>query len=250
MIPLAFWAIYAGGMWFQGLLILGAVIMAWEWEHLCCKRFKLAGLLLATGGVGAAVLGGSQSLWVWLLLFFILVCCGGFRLTRHRDKVVWIIVGACYITVPILALTWVRLGVDNGLGLTLWLFVSVWATDTGAYVCGRMIGGPKLIPKVSPNKTWAGAIGGVVWAMMVGGLYAVWSAHSVVGLVACSIALSVIAQAGDLWESWIKRCFGAKDSGALIPGHGGLLDRVDGLLSAALFVAILCVLREEGILLW
>lgn len=250
MIPLAFLAIYAGGMWFQGVLMLGAAIMAWEWQHLCWGRFEPAGVLLAIGGIGAAALGGSHPVWVWILLFFILVCCSGFWLTRHRDKVVWSIVGACYVTVPILALAWLRLGSDNGLGLTLWLFVAVWATDTGAYVCGRMIGGPRMIPKVSPNKTWAGAIGGVVWAMMVGGLYAVWSAHSVAGLVACSIVLSVIAQGGDLWESWVKRRFGAKDSGALIPGHGGLLDRVDGLLSAALFVAILCVLREEDVLLW
>ena len=250
MIPLAFWAIYAGGAWFQGMAVISAAIMAWEWEQLCCKRFSPAGMLLAVGGIGAALLGGSHPLWVWALLFSVLVCLGGFWFTRRRDNVVWLVVGAFYITLPILALTWLRLDADNGLDLTLWLFVSVWATDTGAYVCGRTIGGPKLMPKVSPNKTWAGAIGGIIWTMMVGGLYAVWSNHSVVGLVVCSIALSLIAQAGDLWESWVKRRFGVKDSSGLIPGHGGLLDRVDGLLSAGLFVAILCVLREENIFLW
>ncbi len=251
MAPLAFLAVYAGGVWFQGLLALGAVVMAWEWETLCCKRFSWAGGVLAVGGVGVVALGAFHPIEALLLIIPILLGVWvGCRGRERRKDLVWLVVGTFYITLPVLALVWIRLGTDSGLNTVLWLFFAVWATDTGGYVCGRTIGGPKLMPRISPNKTWAGLIGGAVWAMMVGVLFALWNEHSIVGLLICSFILALVAQAGDLWESWVKRYFDAKDSGTIIPGHGGLFDRIDGLLSASLYVAVLCALREGNIYLW
>ncbi len=251
MAPLAFLAIYAGGWWFQGVVVAGAVVMAWEWENLCCRRFSSAGALLALTGGGVALLGVYSPVLCFLLIALSLL---GIVALCHRDRrrdMRWLMIGVFYITIPVWALIWIRLSGMDGLVLSLWLFCCVWATDTGAYVCGRTIGGPKLIPRISPNKTWAGLIGGGGWAMLVGGVFAVWNEYSLAGFLLCSLILAFVAQAGDLWESWVKRCFGAKDSSAIIPGHGGLLDRVDGLLFASVFVALLSLLREESmVFLW
>jgi phosphatidate cytidylyltransferase len=148
---------------------------------------------------------------------------------------------------------------DPTLGLTAVLFValSVWATDIFAYVMGRAIGGPLLWPQVSPKKTWAGAIGGLIGGVVAGTLVAYASGNGrlvPVGIVA--LMLSVLTQAGDLFESAVKRRFGAKDAGALIPGHGGLMDRLDGFLVAALAALLIGVLRQgmdapaQGLLVW
>jgi phosphatidate cytidylyltransferase len=124
---------------------------------------------------------------------------------------------------------------EQGLALVLAFFAVVWATDIGAYLVGRSVGGPKLAPAISPNKTWSGAIGGFVCGIIAG--YAVARAMDVsygpVELVAMGALISVVSQIGDLIESWWKRHFGVKDSGSLIPGHGGILDRIDGVLLAS-----------------
>ena len=132
-----------------------------------------------------------------------------------------------------------------------WILAVVWATDIGAYVCGRLIGGPKLAPAVSPKKTWSGAVGGLVWAVVAsGGLY--WAYHhSIAPFVAlAALLLSVISQGGDLFESALKRRYQVKDSGALIPGHGGVMDRFDGLWAAAPVAALFCVILGGGVQHW
>jgi phosphatidate cytidylyltransferase len=136
------------------------------------------------------------------------------------------------------ALVWLR-GDVGGARLILWLMATVWATDIGAFFAGRLIGGPKLAPRISPKKTWAGLIGAMASAGLVGIVadFSVPGAPGAAVLAAAGAVMAVVAQAGDLGESWVKRHFGAKDSSALIPGHGGLLDRVDGLLAAALALA-------------
>ena len=130
----------------------------------------------------------------------------------------------------------------------LWLFAVVWATDIGAYAAGRTIGGPKLAPAISPNKTWSGLAGGVALAAAVGAIAAwIQGAVDVVLLAAVSGVLAVVAQGGDLLESRLKRRVGAKDSSNLIPGHGGFLDRFDGILAAALVVSGSIWLRGASI---
>jgi phosphatidate cytidylyltransferase len=131
----------------------------------------------------------------------------------------------------------------------------VWATDTFAYFAGRMFGGPKLAPVLSPKKTWSGLIGGMVGAAIVSSVYAATWFPSWIALAVVAAALAVVAQIGDIFESALKRNYGVKDSGYLIPGHGGVLDRVDGLVAVAAVAAIVGFARHsnglaEGLLLW
>jgi phosphatidate cytidylyltransferase len=132
----------------------------------------------------------------------------------------------------------------------LWLFVTVWASDTGAFVTGRAIGGPRLWPRLSPSKTWSGAVGGLIATALVGGLAALWAGAAATLLVPAGIALGIAAQAGDLAESLAKRRFGVKDSGGLIPGHGGLLDRLDGMLAAAALLSLMTLAAGASPLVW
>ena len=146
---------------------------------------------------------------------------------------IWRPIGVAYAAMLGVGLLVLRLS-PEGLAAVLLILVVVWATDTGAFFAGRIIGGAKLWPRVSPNKTWAGAIGGLV-AGVIGGFVVADVLHLdlSVPLIGIVVLLSIASQAGDLFESWVKRRFGAKDSGDLIPGHGGLMDRVDGLAFAS-----------------
>ncbi len=147
----------------------------------------------------------------------------------------WLSGGVLYALIPVICLPLIRETVTpSGLFLLLLLFLSVWVTDVAAYFCGRHFGGPKLLPKVSPKKTWSGALGGLFGAMVAGSMLALFvDGFSPLWCVLGAGVLSVFSQAGDLLESWGKRRFDVKDSSNLIPGHGGFLDRVDGLLVAA-----------------
>ncbi|HVV65614.1 MAG TPA: phosphatidate cytidylyltransferase [Rhizomicrobium sp.] len=157
----------------------------------------------------------------------------------RRANPLWQAGGVLYVGVPALALVAVRALAPDGAWLVIGLFLIVWATDTGALVAGNLIGGPKLAPALSPNKTWAGTLGGVVAAALVEAAYIAALGGDAILAGAYGAGLAVIAHGGDLFESWAKRRFNRKDSGSLIPGHGGALDRVDSTLSAALALAIL-----------
>jgi phosphatidate cytidylyltransferase len=148
--------------------------------------------------------------------------------------------GLVYFGLAVFALIWLRERPDGFL-LTLWALSLVWATDIGAFFAGRAIGGPKLAPAISPNKTWAGLVGGVVAAVALG-----WTLHLQAGLPATlavfSAPLAIVSQLGDLFESAMKRRAGVKDSGTILPGHGGIFDRLDGLVASAPFAALIVVL--------
>ena len=148
--------------------------------------------------------------------------------------------GIVYVGMPVFALIWLRARPEDGMLLAFWALSLVWATDIGAFFAGRAIGGPKLAPAISPNKTWAGLGGGVLASLLLGWALNRWAGLPA-GLAVASAPLAVFAQIGDLLESWMKRRAGVKDSGKLLPGHGGVLDRLDGLVTsvpvAALIVA-------------
>lgn len=150
----------------------------------------------------------------------------------------WLAAGIFYVGLPVSALLWLRLQ-DAGLLLAFWGLSVVWATDIGAYFAGRTFGGPKVAPRISPNKTWSGLLGGMLGALVLGWVLALYAGLPQ-SLAMASPLLAVLAQAGDFFESWMKRRAGVKDSGRLIPGHGGALDRLDGVVTAlpiaALFV--------------
>jgi len=178
------------------------------------------------GWLFAALVGvfAGLMLWEWR------------RLTGGRAA--WMALGIPYVLLPCLALIWLR-DQSGDAFLVLILFVCVWASDTGAYAAGRMIGGPKLAPRISPNKTWAGLFGAMAASAAVllaalhwrgGAAPDGWSLSTAAVLGA---GIGLVGQAGDLFESWVKRRFGAKDSGTLIPGHGGALDRLDSMLFVA-----------------
>lgn len=149
----------------------------------------------------------------------------------------WLVIGYVYIALAVLAAFWLRHDAKFGLITFLWLLAAVWATDIFAFFTGRTLGGPKLAPTISPGKTWSGLLGGVLAAALVSIVFTAWADADGVWLAFWGALVAVVAQVGDLVESAMKRRFGRKDSGRLIPGHGGILDRVDGLLAALLFLA-------------
>ncbi|MFP5329304.1 MAG: phosphatidate cytidylyltransferase [Alphaproteobacteria bacterium] len=153
----------------------------------------------------------------------------------------WYLSGFAYALLSAVSLLWVRDRADNGIALVLWVFILVWSVDIGAYFAGRAIGGPKLAPAVSPNKTWAGFYGGIVAAALLSGAWALFSGLSPVLLLLAPL-FAVASQGGDLFESWMKRRAGLKDSGRWLPGHGGVFDRLDGLLPVAILTALAVLL--------
>lgn len=149
----------------------------------------------------------------------------------------WYLGGFAYALIAALSLLWVRERAGDGVHLLLWVFILVWSTDIGAYVAGRSIGGPKLAPAISPGKTWAGFYGGIAAATLLAGAWAWFTGLHLVLLLIAPL-FSAASQGGDLFESWMKRRAGVKDSGRLLPGHGGVFDRLDGLLPVAILTAI------------
>lgn len=227
-------ATYWGGPYFAALLIAFAVVMAWEWDRLCGGgRFRLSGavLMLVVAAVTLASAIGSYATALAAVLVGLLLALAVGHVQR-RPKAVWTALGAVYIGLPIVALLWLRGEDDAGRAMVLWLLAVVWATEIGAYGCGRLAGGPRLAPRISPKKTWAGAIGGVLAAALISAAAASAAPADGGGIVLFGVSLSLAAQAGDLVESAVKRHFGVKDMSNVIPGHGGVFDRVDGLLVA------------------
>ena len=239
--PLAVYVVYLGSPYMDVVVTLLGAGMAWEWARLCGNgELKLPGYAMISA-VGAALAAGAMREYTiagWIVAVGAMAAV--VLAVRDREGTpFWYAVGVLYTAVPCLGIIWLRADPAEGFKVVLWLLCVVWATDTGAYAAGGMIGGPKMAPSISPNKTWAGLAGGMISAGLVGGVTA-WIVGTVgIGFLAgVSVVLAVLAQAGDLLESRLKRRFGVKDSSNLIPGHGGLLDRLDGVLAAALTVAV------------
>ena len=253
LIPIALAAIWFSGPeqpWLRGapLILLVALVggaLAWEWARLCNRgHLSFAGALLIVLVLLAVALATFMRdvNGIWALVSSAALVAALARL-EHDARPYWLGFGALYVGLPCLAILWLRWQPHGGLATLLWLFALVWATDTGAYVAGRLIGGPKLAPTISPNKTWAGLVGGVAAAAAVGfAAFSLLPEGNSLWLVPVSGALALVEQGGDLFESAAKRQAGVKDSSNLIPGHGGALDRLDGLLAVCVAVAALCVI--------
>lgn len=177
--------------------------------------------------------------WPYLVLVSSVLFIGLYEWVRLAGAGTLAVIGVLYLGLNLIALIWLRSQPEIGRDLTFFLLLSVWAVDTGAYFAGRLIGGPKLAPRFSPAKTWAGLFGGMAAAAAIGLLWAfIAGARQPQWALLLGPVIAVIAQTGDIMESALKRRAGAKDSGTLIPGHGGILDRIDGLLLAAPFFAL------------
>jgi len=239
MAAVALAALWAGSLAFASLIGAVAVVVSWEWGRIVRAAGIDAIFVIQAGAVVGAVLLAAKGL-AGLGLIAVLVAAIISALLAFGERGHMAALGALYAGLPAVALVWLR-GADTlGLLAVLFILLAVWTTDTGAYFAGRQIGGPKLMPRVSPNKTWSGLIGGVVAAGMVGLGFALLTT---VGLhpgrmIVGGMVLGLVAQAGDLFESALKREYGVKDASTLIPGHGGFMDRVDGLTAAAVAAAI------------
>ena len=238
LIALASAALYFGGFFFWLLLVVAGVLMQGEWadltgaapEHRRLSMFAVSVPLALLCPLAAGLSWTAFTLAVAAFFFVVLV-------TRS----VRLSLGIFYVFVPVMALIFLRQQQPGGFLLAFWTLSLVWATDIGAYFAGRSIGGPKLAPKVSPSKTWAGLGGGVLAALILGFVLHRFSGLPI-QLAAASGLLAVAAQLGDLLESAMKRRAGVKDSGTLLPGHGGVMDRLDGVVAAAPLAAALYLL--------
>ncbi len=243
-------AVWFGRPWFDLLVVAGAGVLAWEWGLVLAVPFVPGGLLalVATGAaLAAAALGGGMVPALALAAGGMLLVAAAVRVLGG-ERPLWQAAGVPYVALPALALTWLRSDAPDGRLLVIWVFLVVWATDVGAYAAGRGIGGVRLAPRLSPKKTWAGLAGGVAAGAAAGAaVFALLPGGAAPGPGAAAAALlAVAAQGGDLLESVIKRRFERKDSSALIPGHGGLFDRVDGLLVAAPLAALVWAITAVG----
>ncbi|MBR1142166.1 phosphatidate cytidylyltransferase [Bradyrhizobium sp. AUGA SZCCT0431] len=237
LIPLAVAIAYAGG-WLWTLLVTAVAIGLYvEW-------LMVAGLAadkrVVVSGVAALALAGLCLAIGWIDAALAVLAVGlvavGLITPAQRN---WSAAGFCYAAVAEVASVLLRLDPVKGFIALIFVLVIVWVTDSGGYFAGRGIGGPKLWPRVSPKKTWAGAIGGLVASLAVACIFAVLDLGKIGPLLMISGVLSVVSQLGDLFESAVKRRFGVKDSSQIIPGHGGLLDRLDGFVAAVAVAALI-----------
>lgn len=223
---------------FSILVVAGAGIVAWEWGRLV--HGAQAGIVIAVQ-VGTVALAGVLAALGLVGLGLLALPIGAILATLLTlgSNSLFAALGVFYAGLPAVALIWLRSDFSYGLLAVVFLILVVVAADTAAFVAGRVIGGARLWPRVSPNKTWAGFIGAVLAGGIVGGLF--WfgiSAAPIARLAVTGALLAAIAQAGDLAESALKRRFGAKDTSSIIPGHGGVMDRMDGLIAAAVAAGI------------
>jgi len=249
---------YVDGWSFLVLCALAAAGILWEWTHLTASAdarnlapglAALAAALALIGvhqpGMGAVVIAAGAGL------------AAAVAGRAKPDAGIWAAAGVVYAGIAFFGPAVLRQDPRWGLTALLFLFATVWTTDIFAFLCGRAFGGPLLWSRVSPKKTWAGAIGGAAGGVAAGVAVAYASGVGKLGIAGVmALLLSVLAQAGDLFESAVKRRFGAKDAGRLIPGHGGLMDRLDGFLVAAFAALLIGIVRQgtaaagAGLLLW
>ncbi len=241
-------AIWFGDWVFAAVVALVSLLVLWEWCAL--TEVTTSSLMRPIGIVALACLLLASQLGYWpeaaiafaVMSVVLLLLAYGFS----SRQALWLAFGFCYSAFPGLALLWMR-QLPHGAAIILWLVLTIAATDIGAYFSGRSIGGPKLAPYISPNKTWAGLLGGMAAAAAVG---MVFGKQLAIGmpwrLAALSSIVAVVAQLGDLTESAIKRGFGAKDSGSILPGHGGIMDRLDGYVFTAPLLAFALSLPVAG----
>ncbi len=253
LIPLALILAWAGGWWWMALVTLAAVGLFVEWLMMvgAARNHGVVAGAVALAVAGICVAVGRPDSALGILAVGALVVAVLSQMRRG-----WALLGFVYAGAALLASLLVRGGDMTGFRALIFVFLIVWITDSLGYFVGRGIGGPKLWPRVSPNKTWAGALGGFVGSLAVA---VVLAAFGVVGWLPALVLgglLSIASQLGDLFESAIKRRFGVKDSSQLIPGHGGLLDRLDGFVAAIVAALLVGLWRGgfdgvgQGLMIW
>ena len=256
-------AIVLGGICFSMIIIgvgtteaiaaLGCGIMGWEW-----RRISGSGRVNIWADAAAVGVTAVPSVLTYVLnplVGWVAALAGiaavGMLASDKKNYFSRTALGLLAVAIAGVCFVWLRTDFTYGLHIALWLPFTVIAADVGAYFAGRFIGGPKLAPKISPNKTISGAIGGQVAAVVVGTGYALYfGVGTLTVIVLASLVTAIVSQIGDLTESAAKRSYGVKDASALIPGHGGLLDRFDGLIAAILAMALATLIAGSTIFAW
>jgi phosphatidate cytidylyltransferase len=254
--PLAFLAAYLGGVPFAIFWTVAALAVLWEWITMVAgPSYRL--MFSACGG--AIAVAGFVA---WLgrpIAALLMVGLGALAaaIFAPRERRLWVTAGIGYAGALLLAAMFLRADDVLGFAVIVILFAIVWTTDILGYFAGRAFGGPKVWPAISPKKTWSGAIAGALGAMIVAiAVSGLFGSFNKLAIVIVALLLSVLAQLGDFFESWVKRQFGAKDSSNFIPGHGGVMDRLDGFWAAALAGCLIGLLRggfdapARGLLVW
>lgn len=246
LIVLALVTTQRGGASFLLFWLLAALAVNWEWQRMSggawlSPRFALGGTTLVL-----MALTSSRPSAALTLLILVAGALGSATLAGVGKRV-WAAGGLCYAGALLLAVLWLRESFPYGTRSIVWLFATVWATDCFAYFGGRLIGGRKLWPRVSPSKTWSGTLTGVGLGGAIGAFAALRGlpeSSAVLPVLLLSFAAAALSQAGDAFESAIKRTFNVKDSSWLIPGHGGVMDRLDGFIAAAVFAVLVGIIRD------
>jgi phosphatidate cytidylyltransferase len=252
--PLAVAIAYVGGWLWTALVTVAAIGLYVEWLTVIGERkprLVLLGVLILLG-VGWVDVGHLTATHVSVLVALGVAGAAVFS----SDRRAWVVIGICYALAASIASSAVRLDPIWGFAALMFVLLVVWVTDIGGYFAGRLIGGPKLWPRISPKKTWAGAIGGFAASLGVAGGFVAFDFGKTLPMLSLAAILSVVSQLGDLFESAVKRRFGVKDSSHIIPGHGGLMDRLDGFVAAVVVAAIFGFLHGgadgvgRGLMVW
>ena len=258
LIPAVIADVWAGGIWFYLFVALLGVLMAHEWTVICHRGNSLQFALHAAGAMCGALLPletGMAGAIIAIAILWVLSAVLAYASDPAGAR--WRYLGVPYVSLPAVALVLLRNDSAYGMQAIVWVMIIVWSADTLAYFAGRLIGGPKLAPVLSPKKTWAGLGGAIVGSALASSIFAVTAGLSgLLTLALLAAGLAIVEQAGDLFKSAMKRHYGVKDSGQLIPGHGGIIDRVDGMVAVAVAAALIGALRGgmeatgAGLLLW
>lgn len=228
-----------GGLWVVGLLIVGSWVLLWEYQRVLGQGVD--GDKRTLGIMWLAALLGIIVTYIigWKIGLFVIGASTLALVRPERQEWLWLGAGLMYIGAAAIAMMAIFLTPDDGLFYVFWVVLIVALSDIGGYFAGRLVGGPKLWPAISPKKTWSGTAGGWILAVLAGVILGYFGPEHIGVSVWISLAVAIAAQAGDLLESWLKRRSHVKDASDIIPGHGGLLDRVDGLIAAIMVFSIL-----------
>ncbi|MCP1998068.1 phosphatidate cytidylyltransferase [Nitrobacter winogradskyi] len=242
--PAAIAIAWTGGPLWIALVTLAAIGMYVEWLTIVGAAQEKQ---TVAAGIAALVVSGLCLAFGYGALSLAALLIGGVAVAAVSRRLrLWSVAGFCYAAAAAFASAQVRLDGDYGFVALMFVLFVVWAADIGGYFAGRGIGGPKLWPRVSPKKTWAGAVGGFAGGLAVAAGFAAFDLGRLAPLLLLAAFLSIVSQSGDLFESAVKRRFGVKDSSQIIPGHGGLLDRLDGFVAAIVFAALFGFLRGDA----
>jgi phosphatidate cytidylyltransferase len=257
LIPVVLLAVWAGGLWFQLLATAMGILMAREWSAIANKGDQTQFLLQTGAAIVAGFMPGHAGVMAIVgVLAGVALGANLFLQNGAGPKTGWARLGVLYVSLPVLAVVMLRGDAALGATAIIWILFVVWLADIMAYFSGRLIGGPKLAPRLSPKKTWAGLAGAMGGAALAAIAVDVIALHTNLWpLVLLAGLFALLEQAGDIFESALKRAHGVKDSGTLFPGHGGMIDRVDGLVAVAVVAWVIGTLRNPvspaaGLLIW